>query len=206
MAAVNSTRKLILHFDVNETIMLGDPAGGDTFEESINKCICKNAYIKKKNGMAEGVGNHQWDGYTWHDGSPFNVQQRDLENHPLPPPLITSFDMGGDPDNICVYKTSDLKALYAKSFTEGDSPGIIYRDLYEQIEKAMRIPEGFDIDPRLTHDGVHYLVSFHHRRSLLYIYHLCVCVQIENEGAFFFCVTSHNKEKKSTSTHISGTF
>lgn len=25
-------RKLILHFDVNETILVGDPAGGDSFE------------------------------------------------------------------------------------------------------------------------------------------------------------------------------
>ena len=38
--------KLILHFDVNETIMVGDPAGGDTLEDCLNKIVCKNAYVK----------------------------------------------------------------------------------------------------------------------------------------------------------------
>ena len=31
--------RLVLHFDVNETILLGDVAGGDSFEDGINKCI-----------------------------------------------------------------------------------------------------------------------------------------------------------------------
>ena len=29
--------RLVLHFDVNETILLGDVAGGDSFEDAINK-------------------------------------------------------------------------------------------------------------------------------------------------------------------------
>ena len=28
--------RLVLHFDVNETILLGDVAGGDSFEDGIN--------------------------------------------------------------------------------------------------------------------------------------------------------------------------
>ena len=38
--------RLVLHFDVNETIMVGDPAGGDSFEESLNKICAKSAVIR----------------------------------------------------------------------------------------------------------------------------------------------------------------
>ena len=40
--------KLVLHFDVNETIMVGDPAGGDTFEDCLNKMIAKNAFVRAR--------------------------------------------------------------------------------------------------------------------------------------------------------------
>ena len=43
-------QQLVLHFDVNETIMLGDPAGGDTFEDSLHKDVMetlKNRFPKK---------------------------------------------------------------------------------------------------------------------------------------------------------------
>ena len=43
MATLTKTLpKLVLHFDVNETILLVDDAGGDTFENCLNKTICKN--------------------------------------------------------------------------------------------------------------------------------------------------------------------
>ncbi len=38
--------RLVLHFDVNETIMVGDPAGGDSFEESLNKIVSKSAIVR----------------------------------------------------------------------------------------------------------------------------------------------------------------
>ncbi len=37
--------KLILHFDVNETIMFGSSANGDTLEESLNKIVWKSVYV-----------------------------------------------------------------------------------------------------------------------------------------------------------------
>ena len=43
-----ATPKLVLHFDVNETIMVGDPAGGDTFEDCLNKMIAKNAFVRAR--------------------------------------------------------------------------------------------------------------------------------------------------------------
>jgi hypothetical protein len=37
---------LCLHFDINETILLGDPAGGDSYEDSLNKILAKVAFVK----------------------------------------------------------------------------------------------------------------------------------------------------------------
>ena len=36
---------LFLHFDVNETKLIGDPAGGDTVTECLNKIIAKSAFV-----------------------------------------------------------------------------------------------------------------------------------------------------------------
>ncbi len=37
---------LVLHLDINETILVGDEAGGDTREESLNKILAKSAYCQ----------------------------------------------------------------------------------------------------------------------------------------------------------------
>ena len=41
--------RLILHFDVNETIILEDAAGGDTRSDCVNKCIAKSLYLRSTN-------------------------------------------------------------------------------------------------------------------------------------------------------------
>ena len=38
---------LILHFDVNETIIVSDPAGGDTVDDCLHKAIAKTLLIRK---------------------------------------------------------------------------------------------------------------------------------------------------------------
>lgn len=37
---------MIIHFDINETILIGDEAGGDTKEQCINKVLAKSAYVR----------------------------------------------------------------------------------------------------------------------------------------------------------------
>jgi hypothetical protein len=142
---------------VNETIMIGDPAGGDTFEDSLNKCLCKNAFVKlNEQATSSSSDDELWSKYIWYDNSPFDPKKRNENQEP--PRLITAFHGIHREDYTCVYKIPELKERYAKTFTEEGSPGVIYRDLYNKIEKAMRIPEGCEIDPRLTKDGVHYLI------------------------------------------------
>ncbi len=51
---------LVLHFDINETILIGDEAGGDTVEDCLNKIIAKSAFVQipkqnKENGTGTGT-------------------------------------------------------------------------------------------------------------------------------------------------------
>ena len=66
LGRIESQKRVVVHFDVNETIMMGDPAGGDTFEESINKAISKSAFVMKKK---EG-GEREREILRWWNGLP----------------------------------------------------------------------------------------------------------------------------------------
>ena len=91
-------RKLILHFDVNETIMIGDPAGGDTFDDCLNKTLCKNAFIRKRfpapspEEVGEGKALGRWGDWTWHDGSPLDPALRAAAGATAAPPILTAFE------------------------------------------------------------------------------------------------------------------
>jgi hypothetical protein len=129
--------------DINETILLGDPAGGDTFEESLNKIIAKVAYVRKV-PPAEQKGG-RWPQWAWHDGSPLDPELRTADM-PLPPLLPDSFS--SPPGCSKFYNVKELKKPFAKSFASDASPGSIYRDEYNQLKAAMKWPEDFPIDSR----------------------------------------------------------
>ena len=81
-------RKLILHFDVNETIMIGDPAGGDTFEDCLNKMIAKNAFIRPRepppaaDEVGEGKPLGRWGEWTWHEDAGPNARGSSRQRGP----------------------------------------------------------------------------------------------------------------------------
>ena len=162
-------RKLVLHFDVNETIMVGDPAGGDSFEDCLNKMICKSAFVRPKDSSSKGTATLGLEDFEWHDGTPLDS--------PTPPPLVTTFEWPRE--CLPAYKVPCLKT-FAKTFTVAPSPGVAYRALYDQLGDALRTvarpqprPPGGDqdedlisaaaIDPRLTHknDPGYFLVQMH---------------------------------------------
>lgn len=45
MSTEEDKRLLVLHFDVNETILIGDEAGGDSFDDTLNKALAKAALV-----------------------------------------------------------------------------------------------------------------------------------------------------------------
>ena len=55
---------LTLHFDVNETVMVGDPAGGDTYEQSLNKILAKSAFVRRV--ASPPTGARHGSGEAWH--------------------------------------------------------------------------------------------------------------------------------------------
>lgn len=163
--------KLILHFDINETILVCDEAGGDTKEDSLNKIICKNAFVRvpaqnnnEDEKLRDMIPTHWWD------GTPLDVNGNDLTR--VPPSLHTDWEWL--PNCVPYYKTKYKK--HAKQFTMPNQHGSIYKPLYEKLEKSLNINENQyddddvnnrnkDIDPRISHDGgkSHYLLpSFYH--------------------------------------------
>lgn len=71
----SSKRKLVLHFDINETMLVGDEAGGDTVHDCLNKIIAKSAFVKcpPNSCLSETdrcMNTRDYEPTQWWDGSP----------------------------------------------------------------------------------------------------------------------------------------
>ena len=86
---------LFLHFDVNETLLIGDPAGGDTVHECLNKIIAKSAFVSTagfssddngdendndaslkrspSSGNISGMSTHHYQPTHWWNGLPLDA-------------------------------------------------------------------------------------------------------------------------------------
>ena len=150
------TPHLFLHFDVNETILLGDPAGGDSVEECVNKIIAKSAFvstksnnehiIKSEGGDKEGkpvikrspssgnIGDtHLFEPTHWWNGE--SIEDPTISA----PPLHTDWEY--PPDACPYYRTAFKKD--AKKFTLS-SHGQVYRPLYEKVCRKIGFLSQFD--------------------------------------------------------------
>ena len=136
--------------------------------------------------MARGEQGGRWPDWCWHDGTPLDPALRGELTCP-PPPLLEDFEfsehgaelakwsplcssaplhlipIGG---RVSFYKVEELKPL-AKRFTDPGSPGVIYRDVYDKLERALRCAP--NTDARLCHDSLHHflLPAFFHTLSAL---------------------------------------
>lgn len=137
--------RLVLHFDVNETIMIGDPVAGLDFATSLNNVISKAAFVSKESD-------------TWHDGSPLDPAARLPELDP--PPLLTSFDAPADCEQYFARFRRDAR-WPPGHFTEPGQPGAVYRPLFEElIAKLTWQHEACEI---LASNGYHFLLpAFFH--------------------------------------------
>ncbi len=154
--------RLVLHFDINETIMLGDPAGGDSYEDTLHKVLAKVAFVRPN--PAAGTAGGRWSEYVWHDGTPLDPLYREAGTQP--PPLL--FDWEPPEDATPFYKVRALKQPFAKCFAAPGSPGVIYAAELERLRDALRWPEGTPADPRLSTGGYYtFLPAFFHTLSEL---------------------------------------
>jgi hypothetical protein len=141
--------RLELHIDLNETLILSDPAGGDTYTDSLNKIVAKLALVRPADGCVAAADEPddptesdaavlaRW---VWLDGTPLDPARRAADG--APPPLATSlFDLPAGGRTF--YSVPALKARFARRFCIGTgSPGLAYAPLYARADAATRWPAG----------------------------------------------------------------
>jgi len=160
--------KLVLHFDVNETIILSDIAGGDTFSDSLNKVLAKNAFVQIPNEQQHNKPLNEIEPLFWKDGTKLidtlmmcddeeeqsTNNNNDEEEGSNAAVLMSSSSSGilhtdwHWPEGCCPYYKTSYKN-HAKTFTEHH--GRQFKHIYNQMEMNMRIPKDLvaNIDQRL---------------------------------------------------------
>lgn len=118
-SAASALPHLILHFDVNETILMGDPAGGDTYMDCIHKSLAKCAFCKADGPLGKN-GATATTPTVWHDGTPIG------ELPSAPPPLKPEWTFDTPAGVAAFYKQPALKRKHLKTFCDAGSPGAIY--------------------------------------------------------------------------------
>ena len=160
--AVPRKPHLVLHFDINETILVGDEAGGDSRQDCFNKMLAKSAFVRMLPGMSinDLESTEQYVPTLWWNGSPISETYRD-NNHddeqqdntttrpppPPPPPLHTDWEWL---EGCCPYYRTAYKTL-SKNFVEHH--GSIYRSIYDQLQTAFpeKGSQGHDNDDIFSH-------------------------------------------------------
>jgi len=177
---------LFLHFDINETILIGDPAGGDTVTECLNKIIAKCAFVStsaSSTGDSNKEGNdtdkrpqlkrtpssgnineystHQLQPTHWWNGvSIDNDEDKSEGKNQPPPPLYTGWLY---PTNTCPYYRTSYKRR-AKQFTLEENHGSVYRPLYDDLCIKLGLSDDNDDDEHGEEEDVfkNFVPSFFH--------------------------------------------
>ena len=138
-----SSYHLIVHFDINETVLIGDEAGGDSFQDVIHKMLAKSAFVqipKTNDGVIRTKKDledtSQVEPTHWWDGSKIRTIKDEIDGNDqasrLPPPLYTGWTW---PKDCCPYYRTRCKRR-AKTFVEHD--GAIYRPIYDVLDRTLR--------------------------------------------------------------------
>ena len=149
---------LIVHFDINETILLGDQAGGDSLLDSWHKMFAKSAFCKIPDiDSGNEQGSTSWEETQnlrpthWWDG-------QEIGSETTTPPLYTGWEW---PDRCCPYYRTAYKEI-SKNFV--DHHGKVYRELFDKCQQvrkhsqASAMPSGSHILPALYHT-LHHLIT-----------------------------------------------
>eukprot|EP01062_Namystynia_karyoxenos_P070156 TRINITY_DN65538_c0_g1_i1.p1 TRINITY_DN65538_c0_g1~~TRINITY_DN65538_c0_g1_i1.p1 ORF type:complete len:408 (+),score=122.60 TRINITY_DN65538_c0_g1_i1:83-1225(+) len=157
MAASQKTR-LVLHFDINETIMVGDPSTGQTFADSLNNLLAKATCVRRMPG----------GDYQWHDGTPLSVTKDPAVQ---PPPLHLGF--GPPPEHDWYYFAFRGADTPPNRFADDGQPGAAFRPLRDQLEEQARWKHA--PHPHLEKNGKHFLLPAFFR---------CICELSRQERDF----------------------
>lgn len=137
---------LVVHWDINETILVGDEAGGDSREDVLNKMLAKSAFVQIPEGSlledtSQVVPTHWWN------GTPLEDTSSDAEDSSStgPPPLYTKWTW---PDGCCPYYRTSYKKR-SKSFVEHH--GKIYKPMHDLLQRKLSLNHLHDTHPLLPH-------------------------------------------------------
>eukprot|EP00980_Cylindrotheca_fusiformis_P004665 scaffold991_cov128-Cylindrotheca_fusiformis.AAC.37 len=147
------TTRLVLHLDINETILLGDDAGGDTRHDSLQKMIAKSAFCQLPDKDSSATSwedtqkvkpTHWWDGQV-------------MGQETSMPPLYTGWTW---PPGCCPYYRTGYKDL-SKQFVERHH-GKIYSPILDECEKILaRDSDGVSHLLPAFYQTLRYLIKLH---------------------------------------------
>jgi len=145
--SLHGDERMVIHFDINETILIGDRAGGDTVEDCLNKVLAKSAFVKVTTSEETTIStctktimpSQWWDGRE--------IDQKDSKNKArpsssqvlsssTPTPLYVGWDW---PKNTCPYYRTKFKDV-SKRFLHGH--GYMYQSLYEEMKRRLSLDYG----------------------------------------------------------------
>ena len=164
ISSSSSMPHLILHFDINETILVGDEAGGDSQQDCFNKMLAKSAFVRiSMPETTAAADKDEMDPNSTHDtnlvlpthwwtGRPLDAPNEQPQEQ-LPPPLYTDWEW---PNGCCPYYRTVYKKR-SKTFVQHH--GSIYRSVYHQLQAAFPKREDNDDDSIIV---AHILPAFFH--------------------------------------------
>lgn len=144
-------RHIVIHFDINETILVSDDAGGDSNEDCLHKMLAKSAYVQLPEGAAAQLPTSARRDSScldavmrkskilpthWWDGTPLVKQYNDFSittAAAVVPPLYTGWEW---PENSCMYYRVPAFKRTAKTFVKHH--GSIYRKVLEKLEQVLK--------------------------------------------------------------------
>ena len=210
---------LFLHFDVNETILIGDPAGGDTVTECLNKIIAKSAFVCASSDGADGNNSSAEAGESNNYGdakeatsnrglkrSPSSGNITPSSTHNIHPThwwngqsISQTFESDPPPlytgwawpPNTCPYYRTSYKKL-AKEFTKEGNHGRIYRPLYEKMchKLGLVIDEAANNNSQDTNIFANFVPAFFHT---LQYYFPSKSSRVESTATTNSQTTKHNR-------------
>mmetsp|Transcript_18190 Transcript_18190/g.56815 ORF Transcript_18190/g.56815 Transcript_18190/m.56815 type:complete len:371 (+) Transcript_18190:914-2026(+) len=138
--------RLVLHFDVNETIMVSDPAGGDDFDAVLNKMVAKTAFARRKDG-GDDVRTAALEDLEWRDGVALGASA-DAEPDAA---LWTAWAPPGDGSRAAVA----IPSLKKHTATFASTVGKRFRSVRDDLRARLALAPGFD-PVFYTDDGGHH--------------------------------------------------
>ena len=121
---------LVVHFDINETILVGDEAGGDTRNDCLNKMLAKSAFVQMpEKGKVSYEETSAIEPTHWWDGAP--IAKNGVKLNKVPP-LYIGWEW---PEGCCPYYRTACKKK-SKTFVEHD--GSHYQSTFDEIEAILK--------------------------------------------------------------------